>query len=149
MDTEAQATRWLVRLDATRSPELIAEHARWMAESARNRVAYMNASLAWKRMDALRRARPLDPPGQVDPDLLKPRSRLWWFTGTTVLGALRAASVPFRLGIGLTIAAAFVILFAALVEPEAPTVYSTVVGGHEHLLLDDGSVLDLNTNTQV
>ena len=62
MDTEAQATRWLVRLDATRSPELIEEHARWMAESARNRVAYMKASLAWKRMDSLRRARPLDPP---------------------------------------------------------------------------------------
>ena len=75
MDTEAQATRWLVRLDATRSPELIAEHATWMAESARNRVAYMKASLAWKRMDALRRMRPLDPPGEVDPDLLRPRAR--------------------------------------------------------------------------
>ena len=36
MDTETQATRWLVRLDATRSPELIAEHAKWMAESARH-----------------------------------------------------------------------------------------------------------------
>src|SRR5512138_2626209 len=135
MDTEAQATRWLVRLDATRSPELIAEHAQWMAESARNRVAYMKASLAWKRMDALRRARPLDPPGEVDPDLLKPRRKPWWFAGTAVLGALRAASMPFRVGIGLTLAAAFAILLAALVQPDAPTAYSTGVGGHEHLML--------------
>ncbi len=43
MDTEAQATRWLIRLDAARSPELIEEHAKWMAESTRNRVAYMRA----------------------------------------------------------------------------------------------------------
>src|SRR4051812_29776939 len=104
MDTEAQATRWLVRLDATRSPELIAEHAKWMAESAKNRVAYMKASLAWKRMDSLRRARPLDPPGEVDPDLLKPRTRFWG-GGIAVLGALRAACTPLRLGIGVTIAA--------------------------------------------
>jgi len=146
MDTEAQATRWLVRLDATRSPELIAEHAKWMAESAKNRVAYMKASLAWKRMDSLRRARPLDPPGEVDPDLLKPR---FWGGGITMLGALRAACTPLRLGIGVTIAAAFLILFAALLEPETQTAYSTAIGGHEHLMLDDGSVLDLNTNTSV
>ena len=147
MDTEAQATRWLVRLDATRSPELIEEHARWMAESARNRVAYMKASLAWKRMDSLRRARPLDPPGEVDPDLLKPRTRFW--RGTVVaLGALRAAWVP-RVGLGVTIVAAFAILIVALVEPSAQVAYSTPIGGHEHLTLDDGSILDLNTNTGV
>ena len=147
MDTEAQATRWLVRLDATRSPDLIAEHASWMAESARHRVAYMKASLAWKRMDALRRMRPLDPPGEVDPDLLKSRIRLWPGAGG-LLGALRAAWTT-RLGFGVTIAAAFAILFAALVEPEAQVTYSTPVGGHEHLMLEDGSVLDLNTNTSV
>jgi transmembrane sensor len=147
MDTEAQATRWLVRLDATRSPELIAEHARWMAESAGNRVAYMKASLAWKRMDALRRIRPLDPPGEVDSDLLKPRVSLWPGFGA-VLGALRVAWLP-RLGLGVTVAAAFAILLATLIEPEAQATYSTPIGGHEHLTLEDGSILDLNTNTTV
>jgi transmembrane sensor len=120
-----------------------------MAESARNRVAYMKASLAWKRMDALRRARPLDPPGEVDPDLLKPRTRFWNGVGIAVLGTLRTASTPFRVGIGVTIAAAFAIFFAALVEPQTLVTYSTAIGGHEHLVLDDGSVLDLNTNTHV
>ena len=147
MDTEAQATRWLVRLDATRSPELIEEHAQWMAESARNRVAYMKLSLAWKRMDALRRMRPLDPPGEIDPDLLKPRAKLWRRTGG-VLAALRGTWIP-RLGVGVAIAAAFAILVAGIVEPDAPLTYSTPIGGHEHLTLDDGSVLDLNTNTNV
>jgi ferric-dicitrate binding protein FerR (iron transport regulator) len=118
-----------------------------MAESARNRVAYMKASLAWKRMDALRRARPLDPPGEVDPDLLRPRTSFWRGTGV-VLGALRDSWIP-RVGFGVTIVAAFAIFIAALVEPAAQTAYSTPIGGHQHLTLDDGSVLDLNTNTGV
>src|ERR1044072_10051979 len=108
MNTEAQATRWLVRLDATRSPELIAEHAQWMAESARNRVAYMKASLAWKRMDALRRMRPLDSPGEVDPDLMKTPRPTLWSDARTLFGALRAAWRPrFAAGVGLSLAAAF------------------------------------------
>lgn len=147
MDTEAQATRWLVRLDATRSPELIAEHANWMGESARNRVAYMKASLAWKRMDALRRMRPLDPPGEVDPDLLRPRARFSLGLGP-VLALFRAAWLP-RLGIGVAFAAAFAILVAVLVEPASEVTYSTTIGGQQHVVLDDGSVMDLNTNTSV
>ena len=146
-EVEAQATRWIVRLDAARSPELVALHARWMAESARHRVAYMKQSLAWKRMDALRRMRPLDPPGEIDPDLLKRRSKLWPGTGL-VLGVLRLAWLP-RLAVGATIATAFVVLAAALLEPQTQLVYSAPVGGHEHVTLDDGSVLDLNTNTSV
>lgn len=147
MDTEAQATYWLVRLDATRSPELIAEHAKWMAESARNRVAYMKLSLAWKRMDALRRMRPLDPPGEVDPDLLKPRAKPWRGPGL-LLGLFRAAWMP-RLAVGVAIATVFAIVVAALVQPDSQQTYSTPIGGHERLTLQDGSVLDLNTDTHV
>jgi transmembrane sensor len=147
MDIEAQATRWLVRLDAGRSPELIAEHARWMARSSRNRVAYMKASLAWKRMDALRRVRPWDPPGEVDPDLLKSRSSVWPGTNL-VLNILRVAWLP-RLAIGIAIAAAFAFLAATLFTPATQVVYSTEIGGHKHVTLDDGSVLDLNTDTAV
>jgi ferric-dicitrate binding protein FerR (iron transport regulator) len=90
MDIEAEATSWLVRLDAQRSPALIAEHALWMAKSPRNRVAYMKASLAWKRMDALRRMRPLDPPGEIDPDLMKPQSPAWLST-RRIFDVLRSA----------------------------------------------------------
>jgi transmembrane sensor len=147
MDIEAQATNWLVRLDAERSPELIAEHAQWMAKSPRHRVAYMKQSLAWKRMDALRRMRPLDPPGEVDPDLLKRGSK--WLPGTSlVLGVLRAAWLP-RLAVGVVIATTLAMLAAALLQTENQVAYSTPIGGHEHLTLDDGSVLDLNTNTKV
>lgn len=145
-DIEAEATRWLVRLDASRSPELIARHAQWMAENARHRVAYMKLSLAWKRMDALRRMRPLDPPGEVDPDLLKRRTR-WWRAGPRfVLGMLRAAVVS-RFAVGIAIATALAILVTPLLEPQIQIPYSTPIGGHEHVTLEDGSVLDLNTNT--
>src|SRR5262245_42668441 len=102
-EIEAQATRWLIRLDAARSPELVAQHAEWLALSPRHRVIYLKLSLAWKRMDALKRARPWDPPGEVDPDLLKKRrARLWWPGTGAVLGALKAAWIP-RLGIGVAI----------------------------------------------
>jgi transmembrane sensor len=147
MDTEAEATRWLIRLDAARSPELIAEHAKWMAESARNRVAYMKLSLAWKRLDAFRRMRPLDRSGEVDPDLLKRRAKRSRGFGPA-LAMLRAAWLP-RLGVGIAIVAAFAILVAALVEPSSQISYSTPIGGRQHVILDDGSVLDLNTNTEV
>jgi transmembrane sensor len=147
MDIEAQATSWLVRLDAERSPELIAEHARWMAKSPRNRVAYMKASLAWKRMDALRRMRPLNPPGEIDPDLVRVRSTFWLGT-SRLLNVLRTARLP-RLAAFAAIAAAFALLAAALFKPDAQVAYSTPVGGHVHVTLDDGSVLDLNTNTAV
>jgi transmembrane sensor len=147
MDIEAQATRWLVRLDGGRSPELIAEHARWMAQSPRNRVAYAKASLAWKRMDALRRARPWNPPGEVDPDLLKSRSSVWPGTNL-VLNMLRIAWLP-RLAIGVASAAALAFLAATLFAPATQVAYSTEIGGHKHVTLDDGSVLDLNTDTAV
>jgi transmembrane sensor len=61
---------------------------------------------------------------------------------------LRAAWIP-RLGFRLAVAAAFAIFAAALIEPDNQTPYSTQIGGHEHLTLDDGSVLDLNTDTRV
>jgi transmembrane sensor len=146
-EIEAQATHWLVRLDATRSPEVMAQHAQWMARSARHRVAYMKLSLAWKRMDALRRARPLDPPGEVDPDLLKPRTSLWPGSGF-VLAALRAAWLP-RLAVGAAVTTAFAVVAVALLEPDKQATYSTPIGGQQHVMLDDGSVLDLNTDTVV
>jgi transmembrane sensor len=146
MDTETQATRWLVRLDATRSPELIAEHAEWMAKSARNRVAYMKASLAWRRMDGFRRMRPLDP-REINPDLLKTRTRFWGPHGS-VLAILRAAWLP-RLAVGMVIATAFAISVALLVDPTPQVAHTTPIGGHEHVMLEDGSVLDLNTDTRI
>lgn len=147
-DIEAEATRWLVRLDASRSPELVARHAQWMAENARHRVAYMKLSVAWKRMDALKRMRPLDPPGEVDPDLLKRRSPFWRGSSGFVLGALRAAWAP-RFVVGVAIATALAILVTALFETQIQIPYSTPIGGHEHVTLEDGSILDLNTDTAV
>lgn len=147
MDTETQATRWLVRLDATRSPQLVAKHAEWMAESTRNRVAYLKAALAWKRTEALRRMRPWNPPDEVDPDLLKPRNRLWRGC-RPLLAFLRAAWLP-SVAVAAASATAFATLLAVLADPAPEAVYTTPIGGHERMMLEDGSVLDLNTNTKV
>jgi transmembrane sensor len=159
-EIEAQATQWLVRLDAARSPEVMAEHARWMAESARHQVAYARLTLAWKKMDALRRMRPLDPPGEADPDLLKPRKKWWPGTGLGV-GAFRRSErgdsmnrSPFftwarRLTIGVAIAPVFGVGAFLVLQPKSELAFMTRVGGQQHVTLDDGSVVDLNTNTRV
>jgi transmembrane sensor len=160
-EIEAQATHWLVRLDAGRTQDVMAQHAAWMAESARHQVAYAKASLAWKRMDALRRMRPLDPPGESDPDLLKPKNKVWPRIGL-VLGALRGSEgdsgmdnrskwvawLP-RVGIGVAMLTAFALCAAALIEPSDDAAYVTLVGEQKHVALDDGSMLDVNTNTSV
>ena len=158
-EIEAQATEWLVRLDAARTPEVMAEHAAWMSESERHQVAYVRFSLAWKRMDALRRMRPLDPPGEADPDLLKPKKKWWPRTGLG-LGVLRRPEGDHsmnrsdftwmrRVAVGVVVVAAFVVGAALVLQPESELTYATRVGEQQHVALDDGSVVDLNTNTRV
>ena len=157
-EIEAQATQWLVKLDAGRSPDVMAQHAAWIAESARHEVAYAKLSLAWKRMDALRRMRPLDPPGEADPDLLKPKKK-WWPRGTgTGLGALRRSEGNDSMNrsklfagaaIGIALAATVAASAFMLLQPENDLVLATRVGEQKHVMLADGSVADLNTNTRI
>ncbi len=91
--------------------------------------------------------RPLDPPGAVDPDLLKRHAKRSRGFGPP-LAMLRVAWLT-RLAVGIAILAAFAVVLAALIEPAPQITYSTPIGGHQHVMLDDGSVLDLNTNTEV
>jgi transmembrane sensor len=90
--------------------------------------------------------RPLDP-REVNADLLITRTRLWSRPGPG-LAMLRAAWLP-RLALGLVIATAFAVAVAVLVDPTPQVEYTTPIGGHEHVTLEDGSVLDLNTDTHI
>ena len=76
MEIERLATAHLIRLDACRSSDAREALDEFLNQSPRNRVAYFRMELAWKRMDGLRRLRPLD--HAVDPDLLGPRGRAGW-----------------------------------------------------------------------
>jgi ferric-dicitrate binding protein FerR (iron transport regulator) len=72
-DIEAQAARWLVKLDADPTPQRRAKFDAWCNKNPRHQAAFMRLAAAWKRTDALRNVRMPDTP--VDADLLAPRER--------------------------------------------------------------------------
>jgi transmembrane sensor len=103
----------------------------WISESPAHLVAFLRAEAVWKRADRLRA---LSKPGSMKPNSIGPSAYKATF---------------------LKIAAAFAVVSLAgasvltlLQGPKAQT-YSTTIGGRETLTLDDGSQIELNTNTTV
>ena len=128
----ARASRWLAARDArAATPEEAAEFAEWLDADIRHRVAFLRIEADWQRADRLRGVRPLD--RDVDPDLLErqPRRRQW-------LTGLAAGVVLALLG-GTW----------AWQQHYSWQRYETRIGGFSRIVLDDGSVIDLNTNSDV
>ena len=129
---EAEASRWLAARDArSPSPEDDAAFDRWIDEDIRHRVAYLKLESAWHRSDRLRELQPLD--RRIDPDLLRPhgmRGRWPMAMAASVVLALVVASV-------------------FLARWQTWEHYETPVGGFSRIVLEDGSVIDLNTNSEL
>jgi len=127
-EIELQASRWLAARDADASPN--AAFDRWLDTDIRHRVAYLKLEAAWLRSDRLRDLRPLD--REVNRDLLRPPRRYW----TLAI----AASV-------LLVSIAATIYFAQ--TQFGWQRYETRVGGFSRVVLEDGSVIDLNTDSDL
>jgi transmembrane sensor len=129
---EARASRWLAARDArATTPEEAAEFNAWLDADIRHRVAYLRLEANWQRADRLRDVRPLD--RAVDADLLRaPAPRRHWVT------ALAASVVLAMLGGAW-----------AWQQHFSWQHYETHIGGFSHIVLEDGSVIDLNTNSDV
>ncbi len=156
-DMEAQAAAWLVRREASDfSSDEQAALDSWLLASPRHRSAFLRLEAAWRRADQLRRLRPLD--GSVDENLL---------IGPTLLNIpqypVRSAgpaatpaekpSAPKRryaFAAAATIAAiaAGVALWAAIGRSGWQT-YATDFGSFERIVLSDGSIVHLNTNSEM
>jgi transmembrane sensor len=127
---EARAARWLAARDAgTATPAETDEFNRWLDGDIRHRVAYLRLESSWRRADRLADLRPLDRP--VDPDLLvqsKPR-RAWplALAASTLVGLLGALWV--------------------YQQHFSWQRYETPIGGFSRIVLEDGSVVDLNTDS--
>jgi transmembrane sensor len=132
LEIQAFAATWIERRESDDWREADqAELDAWLAESPAHLVAYLRADDVWGRANRLRA---LNRPGRSNPD------------GTD----RKSFKLPF-----LRIAAAFVVILVigALAAgyfalPKQQT-YATTIGGHETLTLDDGSQIELNTNTTV
>lgn len=128
---ELQASRWLAAQDSgVLSREQAWEFNRWLDADIRHRVAYLRLEATWRRAERLRDLKPLD--RVANPDLLaKPTRRRW----------------PVALAASLVIA-----LFAggwAWQQHFSWQRFETQVGGFERIVLEDGSVIDLNTDSDV
>ncbi|HET9863136.1 MAG TPA: FecR domain-containing protein [Steroidobacteraceae bacterium] len=128
---EQQASRWLAARDAGDfGAEQEAAFDAWLQADIRHRVAYLKLEATWRRSDRLRDLRPLD--RVVDPDLLRPARRL---------GPLAfAASVV----LALVIAGGF---FAH--SRLGWRHYETRIGDFSRVVLEDGSIIDLNTDSEL
>jgi transmembrane sensor len=152
---EDQAATWLVKRDAGGlSDAEQAEFDAWMASDPRARATYLRLELAWKRADGLTRLKPLD--GAVDVDLLS-RSPFVPVAIEEYSAREETRQSPEmprrRWAIPLAAAAAALVLVGAGVfawvayERTEWREYSTDFGGLERIVLADGSVVRLNTNS--
>lgn len=134
-DIQEQAACWLMRLD--RANEDDAEQARfenWLAADSRHRRAYLSLEQAWRGADGLDAWRPRD--GTLDVSVLRSRPRL-------------AAGVAWRLAASVTLAVLLGAVAWFAIKPYGVSSYHTDVGGYQRVALPDGSLVQLNTDTQL
>lgn len=129
---DREASLWLARRDA-RGAEASdgAGFDRWLEADIRHRVAYLRLESAWRRAERLADLKPFD--GGIDADLLAPPRRRRW---------------PLAMAASVAVALLCAGLWAAWLNYGGQR-YETRVGGFSRIVLEDGSVVDLNTNSEV
>jgi transmembrane sensor len=128
---ELEASRWLASRDARPADaELASAFDHWLNADIRHRVTYLKLEAAWRRGDKLRDLRPLD--RGVDADLLRPPRRYW------------------SLGVAASLVLALLIAGVYFANTQLGWQrYETKLGGFARIVLEDGSVIDLNTDSEV
>lgn len=125
-DIEADAARWVMRLDRDGRSAVEADLQTWLAEDTRRAGALLQAEAAWSTLD---RARLVDRPQR------RPSLRPW-------------RSPPRRMFLG-GLAATAAALVAGVLLVNQPDQYVTAVGEVRRLPLDDGSAASLNTASRL
>jgi transmembrane sensor len=122
-DAREHATEWLIRRhdhDGWNERDQVELDA-WLAKSPSHMVAYLRVEAAWRRVDRLRALRrPSDDKSRMSP--------------------------LFKIAAALSIVVALGFLIMGN-RPVPQREYVTRIGGHEIVKLDDGSQIELNTNT--
>ncbi|MDP3072311.1 MAG: FecR domain-containing protein [Opitutaceae bacterium] len=141
----ATAAAWLAERDDGLTPARTAEFARWRAADPRHEAATVRLEKAWVALAALRDYRP-EAVRHPDPDLLGARrarpARVISFpviaAATAVAACLAVAAVGW-----------FGPLRAERADGPTEQRYATTVEGYERVTLEDGSVVELNSATEL
>jgi len=138
---EAQAAAWLAEKDAGLSSEAAAKFAAWCSADRRHAAAVRRLERTWRALQALRDYRP-NARAHPDPDLLSPGRQ-------PSLGRFFAAiALPFAALLAFA-AAWWWTSTAARTEHTDGQSYATTGGGYQRVALEDGSVVELNSNTDI
>ena len=153
----AIATAWLIRTEREATPELWEELQQWLDAHPRHRAEFIRQRTAWHRCDKLKMLRPMN--GAIDTDLLSKiefvpsseshsderettRTRGGFFgqIDRSRRGWLAAAAAT----AGLAVLGAWYFTYERGWET-----YKTAVGGRQQIALNDGSTVDLNTDSVI
>jgi transmembrane sensor len=135
---EATAAAWLAERESGLTPEDARDFAAWCAADSRHAAAVARLESLWGALQELRDFRP-EARKHPDLELLRPR-----VTNRRYLPAFAAVAAA----VVLTFATAWFVHSARPVtEPEQT--FATTVDGYQRVSLADGSVVELNGNTEV
>lgn len=146
---EARAAAWLAERDDGLTIEQEQEFSEWKAADRRHAAAVARLEIAWGALHQLREFRP-EARQHPDPDLLAPavHNNVVRFPWRPVLAIAAAAAIA--------VTALFVWEQRVPVETlptrlvvTAADHYATTVGGYQRATLPDGSVIELNENSEL
>lgn len=130
-DIEKQAAAWLARQDAAALAEAEqAEFESWLAADDRHLGAYLRLRAVWARLDRLGALRP----AAAEAVISRPSPRRHWRPAA-------AAAV-----LAVTLAGGG---YYAWQRPAAPKTYDTAIGEVRRLAMEDGSVVEMDTDSEV
>lgn len=139
---DATAAAWLAERDAGLSADDAAAFAAWRAADPRHEAAVARLEQSWAALQTLREFRP-DARVHPDRDLLARPAQAQVIPFPTLAAAGLAACI--------TLVAAWLWLRPASAEPALAghVHYATTVGGYQRMTLPDGSIVDLNANSEL
>ena len=139
---EATAAAWLAQRDDEFTPAHASEFAQWRAADVRHEAAVMRLEATWTALQQLRDFRP-EAVRHPDRDLLRAPTR------RRRVGPFPALAATAALAASLTLATAWWFTAAKKRVANAPHAYATTVGGYERVSLEDGSLVELNSASEV
>lgn len=138
---EATAAAWLAQRDDGLSAAQLAQFAQWHEADPRHAAALARLEATWALLGQLREYRP---EARVHPDrdlLAKPRPVLVLYKPFVVTAAIAATLTLVAVG------------WWSFTQPAAPRAeapqYATTSGGYQRMTLEDGSVVELNADSEV
>jgi transmembrane sensor len=170
---EVEAAAWLARLDRDDlSAADLTAFDRWRATDARNAAAYARLAATWQALDRIRAIRPsVDEP--IDDDFLNGASRRhrseplqYSLPGAAQHAVADSSLQPLPVSLpqrrrrphihrpwfSFSVAASLLVVFAGFWIGHTygePHTFSTGIGGFQRIVLDDQSVIEINTNSEV